>query len=209
MIPPEYDGTAGPNLIRPTAPAINNPQPSKSAFGESAFVSYVSPPPTPEANRQAAMAGGPPVRRAKVAGDVCKPQLCGAILMNAPDGAVVCPESWRQEGGDVSDLSHAGEPLRRSRVTIEREEVVTVMGEYLFAQMRAYPEITEWLAGALVGRLVANGKKPNMPGAVRTLIDVTGAVEALVTPTPADPPSPPASPTTTGGATPRRRWWSR
>lgn len=196
------DGTAGPNLMRPTAPAINNPQPSRGAFGEHA---HTLPKQTPEANRQAALAGGPPARRDKVAGDVCKPGICAAILMNAPDGTAVCPENWIDGGGDLSELSHAGEPLKPHPDAV-REDAVTVLGEYLYSQMRAYPQLSEWLAVALVGRLVATGKKPDMPGAVRVLIDITRAVEAT-NPTPADPPSPPAK-STTGGATPRRRWWS-
>jgi hypothetical protein len=111
----------------------------------------------------------------------------------------------------------------QARADRERADVVTVLGQYLFDQVKAYPQLGEWVAGDLIAHLVRVGKQPDMPGAIRVLCDVVDDVEAIVALdpppekgtwrarmlTPADPPSPPASPTTTGGATPRRRWWSR
>jgi hypothetical protein len=90
---------------------------------------------------------------------------------------------------------------------VEREHVVTELGQYLFDQMKAYPQLADWIAGDLIAHLVRVGKRPDMPGAIRALIDTTSDVEALVAFTPADPPSPPAS-TTTGRDASRARWWS-
>lgn len=88
---------------------------------------------------------------------------------------------------------------------IERAEVVSCMGEYLYDQMNAHPDLAEWIALDLIAHLVRVAKSNGMPGAVRVLIDATGDVEAMVTLTPAGPPSPPATPAAAGRS--RRRWW--
>jgi hypothetical protein len=159
--------------MRPTAPAINDPQPSASPFGESAYV-----------------IGHGVVARSKVAGDICKPGFCEMRLMNTYEGAAVCPANWLDGGGDLSELSEAGQPLPPDPA-IEREAVVTELGQYLFDQMKAYPQLADWIAGNLIAHLVRVGKRPDMPGAVRALIDVTIDVEAIVTLPPAGPPTPP------------------
>lgn len=177
------DGTAGPNLYRPTAPAIRNPQPSREPFGERAFGL--------EANRQAALAGGtlppPPL-------PPCTRPGCCAPGTPEQVNAVHAARKVAQGKRDAASSA------------VERGDVVTELGQYLFDQMKAYPQLADWIAGDLIAHLVRVGKKPDMPGAVRVLIDVTSDVEALVTLTPADPPSPPAP--TPRAAMSRRRWWS-
>lgn len=90
---------------------------------------------------------------------------------------------------------------------VERQDVVTELGQYLFDQIKAYPQLAETIACSLISQLVRVGKRPDMPGAVRVLIDTTGDVHAAMTP--ADPPSPPASTPPAAVHSPRRRrWWS-
>lgn len=166
---------------------------------------------TNEAAKQAALGGGPlGVRRPKVAGDVCKPPHCHSVLMNAPDGSVVCPQRWIDDGGILEDLAPAGEPLREAFATIEARESANALAQYVVDHLDDAPDMSNWVALLMTAHLCRLASKPGnpYPGAMRALIDVTGDLEALVTLTPAGPPSSPVPEnrrrlTTTG----RRRWW--
>jgi len=168
---------------------------------------------TDEAARQAALAGGPlGVRRQKVAGDACKPPYCEEFLMTAPDGSIVCPKRWEDDGGERADLAPAGEPPREPIADIVQRESAQSLASYLVDQLDEHPELSNWVALLLTAHLCRLATKPGnpYPGAMRVLIDASGDLEALVTLTPAGPPSPPASPEPPAGPTKlrrRRRWW--
>lgn len=178
---------------------------------------------TNEAARQAALAGGPlGVRRQKVAGDACKPPYCEEFLMTAPDGSIVCPKRWADDGGERADLAPAGEPPREPIADIVQRESAQSLASYLVDQLDKHPELSNWVALLLTAHLCRLATKPGnpYPGAMRVLIDATGDLEALVTLTPeaqdgvlwppADPPSPPASlKPPAAGIHGRRRWWHR
>lgn len=109
----------------------------------------------------------------------------------------------------------------------ERDETMLVLGNYLIDQTGKWPEFDRFIALGAIARLTKLGS--NCGDGAKALADLTREVEAAVylqeralrqdrcncgdcgespRQTPADPPSPPAFSTTTGGATPRRRWWS-
>lgn len=105
----------------------------------------------------------------------------------------------------------------------ERDETMLVLGNYLVDQTGKWPEFDRFIALGAIARLTKLGS--NCGDGAKALADLTREVEAAVylqervmqrkesrgwtfpTTTPADPPSPPAT-IATGGATPRRRWWS-
>lgn len=110
-------------------------------------------------------------------------------------------------GCELCAYGRAAAEAEIAAIATAREEVVTEMGKYLFDQIKAYPQIAETIACNLIAQLVRVGKQPDMPGAIRVLIDVTGDVDAAMNPTPADPPSPPATTPPAAMSLPLRGRW--